>query len=60
MGTYNVQGQWIKVLTRAWDPSAGIWWIKCEIPYHNEIRVLWTGYKRFDSSTLPLESIPIE
>lgn len=60
MGTYNVQGQWIKVLSRAWDPSAGIWWVKCEIPYHNEIRVLWTGYKRFDSSTLPLESIPVE
>ena len=58
-GTYSVQGQYIKVLSRARD-KGGIWWVKCEIPYHGEIRVLWTGYKRFDSKTLPLESIPIE
>lgn len=59
-GTYNVAGQYIKVLSRAWDERNGIWWVKCEIPYKGEIRVLWTGYKRFDSSTLPLESIPVE
>ena len=59
-GTYNVAGQYIKVLSRAWDSRNGIWWVKCEIPYRGEIRVLWTGYKRFDSSTLPLESIPID
>ena len=59
-GTYNVAGQYIKVLSRAWDSRNSIWWVKCEIPYRGEIRVLWTGYKRFDSSTLPLESIPIE
>ena len=59
-GTYSVQGQSIRVLSRAWDARNSIWWVKCEIPYHGEIRVLWTGYKRFDSSTLPLESIPIE
>ena len=59
-GTYNVAGQYIKVLSRAWDSRNGIWWVKCEIPYRGEIRVLWTGYKRFDSSTLPLESIPVE
>ena len=59
-GTYNVAGQYIKVLSRAWDKRNSIWWVKCEIPYRNEVRVLWTGYKRFDSSTLPLESIPME
>ena len=59
-GTYNVAGQYIRVLSRAWDARNGIWWVKCEIPYRNEIRVLWTGYKRFDPATLPLESIPIE
>ena len=59
-GTYNVAGQYIRVLSRAWDKRNNIWWVKCEIPYRNEIRVLWTGYKRFDSSTLPLESIPID
>lgn len=60
MGTYSVKGQYIKILSRAFDSRNGIWWVKCEIPYLQETRVLWTGYKRFDSSTLPLDIIPIE
>ena len=59
-GTYNVKGQKIKVLAKAWDKRNSIWWVKCEIPYHGQIRVLWTGYKRFDKSTLPLELLPEE
>ncbi len=59
-GTYSVKGQYIRVLTRAYDKRNGIWWVKCEIPYRNEIRVLWTGYKRFDASQLSLESIPLD
>ena len=59
-GTYFVAGQYIKILSRAWDSRNSIWWVKCEIPYKGEIRVLWTGYKRFDSNTVPLESIPVE
>lgn len=59
-GTYSVAGQYIRVLSRAWDSRNGIWWVKCAIPYKKETRILWTGYKRFDSETLPLESIPIE
>ena len=57
-GTYKVKGQQIKLLARAWDGS--IWWIKCEIPYKKEIRVLWTGYKRFDHSSFNLEDLPEE
>ncbi len=57
-GTYSVKGQQIKLLARAWDGS--IWWIKCEIPYHGEIRVLWTGYKRFDHASFNLEDLPEE
>ena len=59
-GTYSVKGQWIRVLSRAWDSRNKIWWVKCEIPYRKEIRVLWTGYKRFDPNTLVLEDIPID
>ena len=59
-GTYSVKGKYIRVLTRAYDKRNGIWWVKCEIPYRNEIRVLWTGYKRFNASQLPLESIPLD
>lgn len=59
MGTYSVKGKWIRVYCRAWDKRNGIWWVKVAIPYRDETRILWTGYKRFDKSTLPLESIPI-
>jgi len=59
MGTYSVQGQRIRVYCRAWDDRNDIWWVKVAIPYHGETRILWTGYKRFDKSSLPLEDIPI-
>lgn len=59
-GTYSVKGQYIKVLSKAWDRRNGIWWVKCEIPYHGEIRVLWTGWKRFDHSTISLDDLPEE
>ena len=59
-GTYNVKGQYIQILGRAYDKRNGIWWVKCVIPYHNKERILWTGYKRFDHDQLPLEIIPIE
>ena len=59
-GTYFVEGEYIQVISRAYDEANGIWWVKCAIPYHGEIRILWTGYKRFDSNQLPLETIPIE
>ena len=59
-GTYSVKDQWIKVLAKAWDKRNGIWWVKCEIPYHGETRVLWTGWKRFDHSTISLDDLPEE
>ena len=59
MGTYSVKGQWIRVYCRAWDKRNCIWWVKVGIPYRGETRILWTGYKRFDKNSLPLESIPI-
>lgn len=59
-GTYSVKGEFIEVLAKAYDKRNGIWWVKCVIPYHGEERILWTGYKRFDKNTLPLEMIPEE
>ena len=59
-GTYSVKGQYIQVLAKAWDRRNEIWWVKCVIPYRGENRVLWTGYKRFDPATLPLNSLPEE
>lgn len=59
MGTYNVKGQWLYVHGRAWDSRNGIWWVLVDIPYGNEIRTLWTGYKRFDSRSLQIDWLPI-
>ena len=59
-GTYSVKNQYIKVLAKAWDKRNGIWWVKCEIHYKNQIRVLWTGWKRFDHSTISLDDLPEE
>ena len=59
-GTYNVKGQYIKVLARAYDSRNDTWWVKCEIPYHGEDRILWTGYKRFDPATLSLDDLQEE
>lgn len=59
-GTYNVKNQYIKLLAKAWDKRNGIWWVKCEIPYHGKTRVLWTGWKRFDHATVSLDDLPEE
>ncbi len=59
-GTYSVKGKWLRVYSRAYDPIENAWWVKCDVPYHGEIRTLWAWYTRFDSKTLPLESIPID
>ena len=59
-GTYSLKGKRIRVYSRAYDPIENAWWVKCDVPYHGEIRILWAWYTRFDSKTLPLESIPIE
>ena len=59
-GTYNVKGQYIQVLAKAYDSRNKTWWIKCVIPYKGEERILWTGYKRFDQDTLSLDDLPEE
>ena len=59
-GTYSVKGQRLRIYSRAYDPIENAWWVKCDVPYHGEIRTLWAWYTRFDSKTLPLEAIPID
>ena len=59
-GTFEVKGQYIQVLAKAYDKVNEIWWVKCVIPDRGGFKVLWTGYMRFDPSTLPLELLPEE
>ena len=57
MGTYNhVKNTWVQVRARAWDARNEIWWVEVLIGD----QWLWTGYKRFDPESLPLESLPVK
>ena len=57
MGTYNLKGQYVRIVAKSWDSYNGIWWVECDIP---NVGRLWTGAKRFDASTLPLDVLPTE
>lgn len=56
-GTYSsLANSWVEVRSRAWDSRNDIWWVEVNV----NGRWLWTGYKRFDSSSIPLETIPVK
>lgn len=58
-GTYKVKGEWIRLLSYAYD-SNGVCWVQCDIPYGDEVRRLYTGLKRFDPDTVDLTALPQE
>lgn len=58
-GTYKVKGKWIHILSYAFDDH-GVCWVQCDIPYGEEYRRVYTGLKRFDATTVDLESLPQE
>ena len=54
MGTYFLKGQWVVVLGKHYDSQNEIWWLKVDIGGQQ----LWTGAKRFDSSSYDFNSVP--
>jgi len=56
LGTYGYEGEWVRILAKAWDPNNGIWWIK--VDYNGTVG--WTGYKRFYASSFDLDDVPTE
>lgn len=56
-GTFNVAGQWIHILAKHYDVN-DVCWVKCEIPTSNGTIIAWTGWKRFDHSTLDINTVP--
>ncbi len=56
-GTYSVKGQWIRILAKSYDVN-NVCWVQCEIPYRNKTVVAWTGWKRFDHTTLDIGMVP--
>lgn len=57
--TYNVIGETIRIISR-FDDANGVCWVQCDIPVGSTFRRLYTGLKRFDTSTVDIYSIPLE
>lgn len=58
-GTYKVKGEYVKILTLAYDAN-GVCWVQCEVPYGKTMRRVYTGLKRFDTTTFAISSVPEE
>ena len=60
-GTYKVKGQYLPVISIAFDEENNIFWLQCEIKYQNQLRRVYTGMKRFDQSYFEsLVEVPYE
>ena len=55
-GTYKVKGQWVRILSYAYDVN-DVCWLQCEVPYGSKLRRVYTGLKRFDASTVDLTAL---
>lgn len=58
-GTFNLSGQYIKLISIAYD-SGNVPWLQCEIYENGRPMRVYTGLKRFDQSTFNLWELPIE
>lgn len=56
LGTYRVKGEYVPIISYASDGSGRIW-VQCEVPYGGAKRRVYTGLKRFDTSTVDLNLI---
>ena len=58
-GTYQAQNQYLPIYSIAYD-NGGVAWVQCEVTYGGALRRVYTGLKRFDTSTFDLSAIPEE
>jgi len=58
-GTYQVKGEYVRILSLAYDRN-DLCWVQCEVLYGNKLRRVYTGLKRFDTATFDLGSVPEE
>ena len=57
LGSYFTEGDWVTVMTKAYDKRNGIWWVQVEFKYQGTPRRAYTGVKRVD---VDLDFIPEE
>ncbi len=55
-GTYKVKGQWVRILSYAYDVN-DVCWLQCEVPYGSKLRRVYTGLKRFDAKSVDLTAL---
>jgi len=58
-GTFNLKGQYIKLISSACD-SGGVTWLQCEITADGQLMRVYTGLKRFDQGTFSLWNLKTE
>ena len=58
-GTYRVKGTYVRLISCAYDKN-DLCWVQCDIPYGNKLRRVYTGLKRFDTTTFDLSALPVE
>lgn len=58
-GTYKVDGEYVRVYSSAYDKN-DVCWLQCDIQYGDKLRRLYTGLKRFDTTTFDLALVPVE
>lgn len=56
LGTYKVKGQYVTLVDIAYDVN-GVGWVQAEVPYGGALRRVYTGLKRFDTSTFDLSAL---
>jgi len=56
-GSYKMKGQYVTVLSRAYD-NGGVLWVEVEFSYGGGYRRAWTGAKRLNISSSALARIP--
>ncbi|MBQ6175291.1 MAG: hypothetical protein IJK28_11795 [Clostridia bacterium] len=57
LGSYFKEGAPVKVLTKAFDYSNGIWWVQVEFTYQGTLRRAYTGLKRVN---VDIDRVPEE
>ena len=58
-GTFRVENQYVKIYSIAYDINK-VPWVQCEITYGGKTMRVYTGLKRFDTTTFDLSAIPEE
>lgn len=56
MGVYRVKEEDVRIYSIAYDNNK-VAWVQCEVSYGGMLRRVYTGFKRFDASTVDLSQV---